>query len=87
MGEEQSCYKDDGCDMGTSCLSCSLPRCIYDEPGGKRGQQRRQRNREIVRLRRRQRLKIGELASRYGVSNRTVYRILAQRVIEETLYE
>ena len=87
MGEEQSCYKDDGCEMEGSCLNCSLPRCIHDEPGGKRGQQRRQRNREIVRLRRKQRLKIGELASRYGVSNRTVYRILAQRGIEETLYE
>ena len=84
MGEEQSCYRDDGCEMGTSCLSCSLPRCIYDEPGGKRGQHRRQRNREIVGLRRRQRLKIGELARRYGVSSRTVYRSLAQRGIEET---
>jgi hypothetical protein len=84
MGEEQSCYRDDGCELGTSCLNCSLPRCIHDEPGGKRGQRRRQRNREIVSLRRRQRLKIGELARRYGVSSRTVYRILAQRGIEET---
>ena len=87
MGEEQSCYRDDGCELGTSCLNCSLPRCIHDEPGGKRGQQRRQRNREIVNLRREQRLMIGELARRYGVSSRTVYRILAQRGIEETLDE
>jgi len=84
MEEEQSCYRDDGCELGTSCLSCSLPRCIHDEPGGRRGQQRRQRNREIVNLRREQRLMIGELARRYGVSSRTVYRILAQRGIEET---
>ncbi len=84
MGEEQSCYRDDGCEMGTSCLNCSLPRCIHDEPGGKRGQQRRQRNREIVDLRRKKRLKIGELAHRYKVSSRTIYRILAQRGIEET---
>jgi hypothetical protein len=84
MGEEQSCYRDDGCEIETSCLNCSLPRCIHDEPGGKRGQQRRQRNREIVGLRRMQRLKIGELARRYKVSSRTVYRILAQRGIEET---
>lgn len=84
MGEEQSCYRDDGCEMGTSCLSCSLPRCIHDEPGGQRGQQRRQRNREIVSLRRRQGLKISEVAHRYGISSRTVYRILAQRGIEET---
>ena len=84
MGEERSCYKDDGCELGICCLSCSLPRCIHDEPGGRRGQQRRQRNREIVSLRQRQGLKIGELARRYGVSSRTVYRILAQRGLEET---
>lgn len=83
MGEEQSCYRDDGCDMEISCLNCSLPRCIHDEPGGKRGQQKRQRNREIVSLRQKRRLKIGELARRFGLSCRTVYRILAQRGLEE----
>ena len=83
MEEERSCYKDNGCELGISCLSCSLPRCVHDEPGGRRGQQRRQRNREIVSLRKTQKLKIGELAHRYGVSSRTVYRILAQRGLEE----
>ena len=83
MGEEQSCYRDEGCELGASCLNCSLPRCVHDEPGGRRGQRRRQRNREIARLRQTQRLKIGELARRYGVSCRTVYRILSQRGLEE----
>ncbi len=87
MEDERSCYKDDGCEIGTSCLNCSLPRCIHDEPGGQRGQQRRQRNRQIVDLRKSKRLKIGELSRRFRVSNRTVYRILAQRGLEETLDE
>ena len=85
MEDERSCYKDEGCELGTSCLSCSLPRCIYEEPGGQRARQRRQRNREIVGLRRRQGLKIGELAQQYEISTRTVYRIMAQIGIEETI--
>jgi len=87
MEDERSCYKDDGCEMAASCLHCSLPRCIHDEPGGRRGQRRRQRNREIVDLRKSRGLKIGELSRRFGVSNRTVYRILAQRGLEEISYE
>ena len=82
--EERSYYKDDGCELGTSCLNCSLPHCIHDEPGGKRGQLRKQRNREIVSLRREQRLKIAEPAQRYGISNRTVYRIMARPGMEES---
>lgn len=83
MGEEQSCYRDEGCELAASCLNCSLPRCVHDEPGGRQWQRRKQRNREIARLRRTQGLKIGELARRFGVSRRTVYRILAQRGLEE----
>ena len=69
-------YRDEGCELAPSCLHCPLPRCIYDEPGGKQERRRRRRNEEIQRLFDSQRKDIDELAQRYGVSRRTIYRIL-----------
>jgi len=69
-------YRDQGCDIYPSCLTCPLPRCRYDEPGGARALFNQTRDREILHLRRRQGLPIATLAHRYGVSRRTVFRIL-----------
>ena len=69
-------YRDEGCDFHRSCLSCPLPRCRYDEPGGVRALLNLGRDREILHLRRRQGLAVDMLAQRYGVSRRTVFRIL-----------
>ena len=69
-------YRDRGCDVHSSCLACPLPRCRYDEPGGARALFNLTRDREILHLRRRQGLPIAMLAQRYGVSRRTVFRIL-----------
>ena len=69
-------YRDEGCDFHRSCLTCPLPRCRYDEPGGVRALLNSDRDREILHLRRRQRLPVDTLAQRYGVSRRTVFRIL-----------
>lgn len=71
---EQFEYKDQGCDLFPSCLHCPLPRCRYDE-------QRRQtakvlRNKEMLHLHEIEGLKIEELAERFAVSKRTVYRII-----------
>lgn len=71
---EQFEYKDEGCDLFPSCLHCPLPKCRYDE-------QRRQaakelRNKEMLRLHEMEGLKIEELAERFRVSKRTVYRII-----------
>ncbi len=33
---EHAQYRDDGCDVHPHCLTCPLPRCRYDEPGGLR---------------------------------------------------
>ena len=30
---EYARYRDDGCDISESCLTCPLPRCRYEEPG------------------------------------------------------
>jgi hypothetical protein len=69
-------YRDEGCDLYASCLTCPLPRCRYDAPGGVRAIFNVWRDREILGLRRRQGLSVDMLARRYGVSRRTVFRIL-----------
>lgn len=31
---ENTVYRDDGCDIHPHCLTCPLPVCRYDVPGG-----------------------------------------------------
>lgn len=69
-------YRDEGCELATSCLNCSLPKCIYDQPGGRQRWLKRQRDREIVRLFRNGDEGVKELALRFGLSQRTVQRAL-----------
>ena len=71
-------YRDKGCDVFPSCLRCPLPRCRYDEPGGVRAILNRIRDREIRRLRREHELPVDEIARRFRVSRRTVFRALRE---------
>ena len=71
---EQFEHKDEGCDLFPSCLNCPLPRCRYDE--ARRQTAKVLRNKEMLRLHEIEGLKIEELAERFGVSKRTVYRII-----------
>ncbi len=68
-------YRDDGCDVHPTCLSCPLPRCRYEEPGGLRALLNEYRDRQIIRLRRKG-VPVEELAGRFGISRRTVFRVL-----------
>jgi AraC-like DNA-binding protein len=76
-------YRDEGCELSPSCLKCPLPFCRYDHPGGLRHIRNRGRDSEIIRLRYRERLPINALARRFGVSRRTVFRVL-KRANRET---
>jgi AraC-like DNA-binding protein len=69
-------YRDDGCEVSPSCLSCPLPRCKYDDPGWLQRLRREERDREVIRTRRSEGLTVPQLASRFGVSQRTIFRIL-----------
>ena len=69
-------YRDEGCDLADSCLSCPLPRCVYDEPGGKQRWLKRLRAREMARLFTTEGKGIKELALMFGISQRTVQRAL-----------
>jgi DNA invertase Pin-like site-specific DNA recombinase len=67
-------YRDQGCDLFPSCLECPLPRCRHDWPE-RRQVAKELRNEEVVRLHREGET-ITELAGRYRVSTRTIYRIV-----------
>ncbi len=67
-------YQDDGCDLFPSCLNCPFSQCRYDE-SGRRQKRKELRNKEMLRLLGEGK-GIKELAQRFGVSKRTVYRIM-----------
>ena len=69
-------YRDEGCELADSCLNCPLPGCIYDQPRGRQHWLKGLRDREIVRLAGSGGKGIKELALRFGVSQRTIQRVL-----------
>jgi transcriptional regulator of acetoin/glycerol metabolism len=74
---EHTQYADTGCEVHHSCLTCPLVRCRFDEPGGTRVLLRRGRDVQMAALQRRGK-SVNEIARRYGVSRRTVFRALAR---------
>lgn len=78
---ERTGYHDDGCDIHPHCLTCPLPRCRYDEPGGLRGMINAARDRQIVAFRTRG-IAVDDIADRFGVSRRTIFRILTAKYKE-----
>lgn len=68
-------YRDEGCDLADSCLHCPFPQCIYELPGGRQRWLKKLRDREIARLFNECK-GVKELASMFGVSQRTVQRTL-----------
>jgi transposase-like protein len=74
---EHTQYADTGCEVHHSCLTCPLVRCRYDEPGGARRLLSDGRDRQIVELQR-SGDSINQIARRFGVSRRTVFRALAR---------
>ena len=71
-------YRDDGCDVSASCFNCPLPRCRYEEPGGLRAILNAQRDEKMLQLRLKG-MGVEELADRFQVSRRTVFRVLNAR--------
>ena len=71
-------YRDNGCDVHPSCLTCPLPRCRYEEPGGLRALLNKTRDAQIV-AQRATGVPVAELATRFSVSRRTVFRVLGNK--------
>jgi hypothetical protein len=72
-------YHDEGCELAESCLSCPLPQCIFDQPRGKQRWLKERRDKEIVRMFKGGDWGMKELASLFGLSQRTVQRALKAR--------
>ena len=72
---EQTRYRDDGCDISESCFECPLPRCRYEEKGGLRALLNEYRDNQIIQLRLAG-MAVEELADHFGVSRRTVFRVI-----------
>lgn len=77
-------YHDDGCTVFPSCLSCPLPRCRYDVPGGARAMLNVERDEAIRRMRDEADLPVDEIANRFRVSRRTVFRVLTPRRVDRS---
>ncbi len=70
-------YRDTGCELAPICVRCPLVRCRYDEPGGARKLLLGSRDETLRRRRREDRVPIEALATEFGLSRRSVFRILA----------
>ena len=70
---ENTTYRDDGCDVHPRCLTCPLPVCRYDVPGGKRALLNIYRDQLIASLRRGGKT-VPIVAKLLNVSRRTVVR-------------
>jgi DNA-binding NarL/FixJ family response regulator len=68
-------YRDEGCEHAAKCLNCPFSKCLYEEPGGKERYFKSRRNGEIFRFSREGK-KTHEIAGKFGVSERTVQRIV-----------
>ena len=76
LSPEYCRYQDEGCELASSCLNCPLPKCIYDQPRGRQCWLKGARDREIMRLFTTGGKGVKELALQFGVSQRTVQRVL-----------
>ena len=72
-------YPDTGCEAGgPSCLACRLPTCVLDDPGGLVRAERQGRAAQMA-ARAAAGASIGEIMREFGLSRRSVFRILNGR--------
>ena len=69
-------YQDDGCEFADSCFNCPFPECIYAQPRGRQQWLKKQRDQEVLKLHTTRGKGVKELAEMFGVSQRTIQRIL-----------
>ncbi len=75
-------YRDDGCDVYPSCLRCPLPQCKYDDPGWLQRERRKERDKTIMDALKRDGISISDAASRFSISQRTIFRIIRKSAEE-----
>ena len=77
-------YRDDGCEFAGSCLECPFTECIYDQPGGRQRWLKKLRDKDVLRLFITEGKRVKELALMFGVSRRTIQRILKKNSSRQT---
>lgn len=70
--------RQDGCEVSDRCLECPLSQCRFDDEGGFVRQVRLAWDLELVRVGREEHLTVVELAGRFGLTERTVYRVYSR---------
>jgi hypothetical protein len=73
---EHTDFNDSGCELYPSCLRCPLPKCRYEEPGGAAAMLRTGRDDRILHLAGEVGLTVDHLAEMFGLSRRTIFRVL-----------
>ena len=74
---ENTSYPDDGCEYHPACLTCPFVVCRHDVKGGIRTIRHAVRNPQIIAMRADGAL-VDEIAARFGLSPRSVFRVLAK---------
>jgi hypothetical protein len=74
-------WRDEGCELFSSCLNCPLPKCVEDEPRGQQRLRMAARSRRMAEMRRGGK-SVKEIAVIFGVSKRTVQRALSEEITE-----
>jgi len=73
-------WRDEGCELFSSCLDCPLPRCVEEEPRWRQKLAAEEKKRKIAELKG-QGKSHREIARALGISVRTVERALSRNVI------
>ncbi len=76
---EQTHYLDTGCEASASCLTCPLPQCKFDDPIWYQAYKREGRDTEVLAAYTDEGLSVFEVARRFGLSPRTVHRVIRRR--------
>ena len=73
---EHLAYRDTGCEVHPSCLTCPLPQCRFDTHGWLSKEAYSARDAKIIAARDSLGLSVSELAKRFDLSQRTIHRAL-----------
>ena len=69
-------YKDEGCKISPSCLTCPLPQCRYDDPISFQRERHLAKDFQVWNTIRSESLTTDEAAERFSVTRRTIFRII-----------